>query len=526
MGRIGSSFRLLRAWWILSREGVVRALPGAELAGGAKLLYRLSCWLAKKQNQHQQALNNISRAVHRLGPSYVKLGQFLATRPDIVGQEMAKDLAQLEDQAPQFSQACAIEQIENSLRKKINDIFVEFHPPIAAASMAQVHPATIRSEDGTLEKVAVKIIRPGVRERFIRDLGDFAFAAQLQEYFFPSSRRLRPTEIVKNLHQITKLELDLRLEAAAISEMAQNTEDDKDFRVPKVDWQRSGRSLLTMEWIDGIKISDKEKLEKAGYDLPRLATKLMRIFLRQALYYGFFHADMHPGNLFIDKKGRIVAVDFGITGRLGAKEQYFLAEILYGFIKRDYQRVAAAHFAAGYVPPFHNVSHFAQANRAIGEPIHGHNAQSISMAKLLNLLFEITELFDMQTRPELLLLQKTMVVVEGVARQLDPRFNMWEAASPVIRNWMQQNMGAKGLAKEMRNAQYALHAFMRKIPDYLIAVDAMLQHGHKVAQEGLFFADTTLERLAQFQQTKRRRSYVLWIVLACVISITIKFCLQ
>jgi ubiquinone biosynthesis protein len=251
-------------------------------------------------------------------------------------------------------------------------------------------------------------------------------------------------EVTRTLEQTTKIEMDLRLEAAALSEIAENTAADPGFRVPSVDWERTGRDVLTMEWIDGVKMSDVEGLREAGHDLERLAANLIQSFLRHTLRDGFFHADMHPGNLFVEADGTIVAVDLGITGRLGKKERRFLAEILYGFITRDYRRVAEVHFEAGYVPRIHNVAAFAQAIRAIGEPIHGQPAETISMARLLTLLFEVTELFDMMTRPELLMLQKTMVVVEGVARTLDPAFNMWKTAEPVVGAWIRDNLGPRG----------------------------------------------------------------------------------
>ena len=326
---------------------------------------------------------------------------------------------------------------------------------MAAASIAQVHPAFVRS-NGELKKVAVKVVRPGVRQRFNNDLESFFLVAKWQERYVPATRRLRPIEVTRTLAQTTRIEMDLRLEAAALSEIGENTKDDPGFRVPTVDWERTGRDVLTLEWIDGVKMSDIEGLRAAGHNLIKLAETLIQSFLRHTLRDGFFHADMHPGNLFVDSEGHIVAVDFGITGRLGKKERRFLAEILYGFITRDYARVAEVHFEAGYVPHHHDVSSFAQAIRAIGEPIHGQPAETISMAKLLTLLFEVTELFDMETRPELVMLQKTMVVVEGVSRTLDPHFNMWKASEPVVGGWIRRNLGPQGILIDARDGANAL----------------------------------------------------------------------
>ena len=306
----------------------------------------------------------------------------------------------------------------------MEDHFAEFGPPVAAASIAQVHKA-VAVENGVPPRVAVKVLRPGIEKRFRRDLDSYFFAARQIERFHPPSRRLRPVAVVDTLAHSVEIEMDLRLEAAAISEMADNIAKDGNlpdggFRVPTVDWRRTQKRVLTLEWIDGIPIADHAALRAAGFDLRALGLTVLRSFLRHAMRDGFFHADMHQGNLLVDRDGKVVAVDFGIMGRLGPMEQRFLAEILHGLITRDYQRAAAVHFEAGYVPAHHPVAVFAQAMRAIGEPIHGRTADEISMADLLGQLFAYTEVFDMQTRPELILLQKTMVVVEGVARSLDP----------------------------------------------------------------------------------------------------------
>ena len=320
-----------------------------------------------------------------------------------------------------FPDAEARAKVAAALGKPVEELFLSFSPPVAAASIAQVHKAEIAGADGRTRPVAVKVLRPGIRRRFKRDLATFYEAARFVERYDPASRRLRPKAVVDTLARSVAIEMDLRLEAAALSEMAESTAADQGFRVPKVLWDLTARDVLTLEWIDGIKLSDLDGLRAAGHELPAIARRLMQAFLRHALRDGFFHADMHQGNLFVDAAGDIVAVDFGIMGRLGKSERRFLAEILFGFIRRDYRRIAEVHFEAGYVPDRHSIDDFAQALRAIGEPIHGQRAADISMARLLTLLFEVTELFDMQTRPELLLVQKTMVVVEGVARTLDPR---------------------------------------------------------------------------------------------------------
>lgn len=523
MSRLTASFRLMRVGFILAREGVLSALPCDGLQGPLALLHRFAGWFARRKAKNTKRSENMSRAMNKLGPSYIKLGQFLATRPDIVGSEVAKDLATLQDRVETFPHEKAVAQIEGSLGRKIDDLFVEFGPAIAAASMAQVHPAMVRNPDGTLRKVAVKVIRPGVRNRFAKDLEGFYLAAELQERYVPASRRLRPVSVVDTLAQTTKIEMDLRLEAAAISEIAENTANDKGFRVPEVDWERTGRDVLTMEWIDGIKMSDVEALKTAGFDLNELAVTLMQSFLQHTLRDGFFHADMHPGNLFVDDKGLIVAVDLGITGRLGKKEKRFLAEILYGFITRDYRRVANVHFEAGYVPPHHDIESFAQANRAIGEPIHGQSAETISMAKLLTLLFEVTELFDMQTRPELLLLQKTMVVVEGVARTLNPHFNMWKAAEPVVKDWISKNMGPVGMIKDLGEGTQSLLQLARRMPEIARSVQRVQRGMDKMAQNGLYLDEDTVKNFTRLQGKQNRFSrYAIVLMAICMVIITYK----
>ena len=464
MSSLGAGFRLVRAGWIMVREGVVAALPGRPACRPAEV--RLAHRAAASRGAGRCAASRSERlagAVTRLGPSYVKLGQFLATRPDVVGTDIALDLALLQDRMETFPKAEAVAAIEGSLGRPIGELYESFGEPVAAASIAQVHPATVL-RDGETVKVAVKVIRPGVRRLFLRDLESYFLAARLQERYIPSTRRLRPVEVTEALAQTTRIEMDMRLEAAALSELAENTRDDPGFRVPAVDWERTGRDVAHHGLDRRHQAVRRRGLRAAGHDLKAIAATLVQSFLRHTLRDGFFHADMHPGNLFVEADGTIVAVDLGISGRLGKKERRFLAEILYGFITRDYLRVAEVHFEAGYVPRKHDVAAFAQAIRAIGEPIHGQPAETISMARLLTLLFEVTELFDMQTRPELVLLQKTMVVVEGVARTLDPAFNMWKTAEPVVGHWIAGNLGPRGLLADARDGASALFSLARQAP--------------------------------------------------------------
>ncbi len=374
-------------------------------------------------------------------------------------------------------------QVVAALGKPLKDIYASFGPAVAAASIAQVHRAEVAEGP-----VAVKVLRPGIERRLRGDLDTLYFAARTAERHSAEARRLRMIEVVDTLARSVTIEMDLRLEASAIAEITENTKDDPDFRVPTVDWERTARGVLTLEWIDGTPLTDRAALAARGLDLPALGRALMQTFLRHALRDGFFHADMHPGNLFVDAQGRIAAVDFGIMGRLSPKERRFLAEILYGFITRNYHRTAEVHFEAGYVPPHHSVESFAQAIRAIGEPIHNKQASEISMAKLLTLLFEVTGLFDMKTRPELLLLQKTMVVVEGVARSFDPNLDMWATAEPVVREWVERHLGPAGRLEDVAQGAGEVGKFLGGVPSLLGRAATLADQIDAATRDGLVLA--------------------------------------
>ncbi len=468
---VGHGLRLARAGFVFAREGAFVDVDPALLPPGARLPLALANMIAKRD---VHGLTGLSRAIDRLGPSYVKMGQFLSTRPDIVGTKVALELESLQDRVTPMSRQAAIAIIEGAFGAKIGALFEDFGEPVAAASIAQVHRASVATPEGS-RPVAVKVLRGGVDKRFARDLADMFFAARLAERVLPEMRRLRMVQIVETLARSVRMEMDFRLEAAAASEFAENSKDDPDIRAPTIDWDRTTREVMTMEWVDGIPLTDRERLEALGLDPKALARALIQTFLRHALRDGFFHADMHQGNFFVDAAGRIVAVDFGIMGRLGRKERRFLAEILFGFIRRDYQRVAEVHFEAGYVPNVHRVEDFAQAIRAIGEPIHSRTADQISMAKLLTLLFEVTALFDMTTRVELVMLQKTMVVVEGVARKLDPQLNMWSTSEPVVGTWIMENLGPKGRMEDAGRGAAALVALVAEAPRHLEQIAAKLE---------------------------------------------------
>ena len=504
--------RLARTGFVFAREGVFALVDTRPLPFPAKTAIALARLFERPTAK--DGSSRLAAALTKLGPTYVKLGQFMATRPDVVGKQIASDLESLQDKMAPFPQGDAEAVVAAAFGKPVNEVYVSFGPAVAAASIAQVHRAEV-AQEGASKPVAVKILRPGVERRFKADLDAFFYVARRAESLSLEAQRLRPVEAVATLARSVAMEMDFRLEAAALSEMAENTREDTDFRVPTVDWDRTAREVLTLEWIDGTPLNDRAALEARGLDLPALGRNVIQSFLRHALRDGFFHADMHPGNLFVDQDGRLVAVDFGIMGRLGPKERRFLAEILFGFITRDYQRTAQIHFDAGYVPRSHSVESFAQAIRAIGEPIHNRAAEDISMAKLLMLLFEVTGLFDMRTRPELLLLQKTMVVVEGVARTLDRKLDMWTVADPVVREWIERNLGPAGRLEDVAEGAGEIGRFMGQVPSLLSRAATLIDQFDDITRDGLVLSPETVEAIGRAEQRRNRWTVVaLWTIAA------------
>jgi ubiquinone biosynthesis protein len=477
--------------------------------------------LIERRGVHANPNGQLAAALTRLGPNYVKLGQFLATRPDVIGIAAARDLESLQDKMPPFADAIARKSISDAFGQNADELYPVFGPAVAAASVAQVHKASL--EQGGGNAVAVKILRPQVRERFARDLDVMHFVARQAERFLPAARRLKPVVVVDTLARSVAMEMDLRLEAAALSEFAENTREDKDFRVPAVHWQLSARDVLTTEWIDAVPLSDLAAVEAAGVDRKALAKTIIQSFLKHAMRDGFFHADMHQGNLFVDSENRLVAVDCGIMGRIGMKERRFLAEILFGFITRNYHRVAEVHFEAGYVPPHHSVEDFAQAIRAVGEPIHSKTADQISMAKLLTLLFEITSLFNMTTRPELVMLQKTMIVVEGVARKLDPQLDMWSTAEPVVSGWIKQHLGPLGALKQGGEGAQALFRFGGRLPALLERGERALETLEAASEHGFRLSRDSTEAIGLAEARRARwGNAALWVIAALLLLLVLR----
>ncbi len=459
----------------------------------------------------------LSRALESLGPAYIKLGQVLATRPDLIGEDVALALETLQDRLPPFPTAVAEAEVEAALRKPLPDLFSSFGDAVAAASIAQVHEA--QTTDDSARRVAVKVLRPSIEQQFAEDLSAFAFAAKLAERFSAEARRLRLSAVVDTLATSVALELDLRMEAAAASELRENTKTDEDFRVPDVDWDRTAERVMTAEWIDGVSVRDPAALAAAGHHPGRIAVVVVRSFLAQALRDGFFHADMHQGNLFVDADGRLVAVDFGIMGRLDPDMRRFLAETLNGFLNRDYMRVAQVHYDAGFVPRTHPIETFAQALRAIGEPIFGRSAQDMSMGRLLQQLFETTRRFDMALQPQLVLLQKTMMVVEGVARALDPEFDIWAASRPVVERWMVQSVGPEARLRDAAEGIEALSRAAQHLPQLLRDAESISQ---MLAEGGLRLHPETMRHFAEVQIRRAKHIRIaIWLAAAALALLAI-----
>ncbi len=389
----------------------------------------------KEINQNQSEEQKLSNSLQSMGTTFIKLGQFLATRPDIIGEELSKQLETLQDKLPPFLLTEAKKMIKKDLGNETYNSIINLSEPIAAASIAQVHKAQI-NDNGIIKDVAIKILRPDIKKIFNEEIDALMVLAFIVESLIKKTKRLKLVEVVFLLKEITNLEMDLRFEAAAANEYAENTKNDAGFNVPKIYWNFTGENVMTLDWVEGISIRETKELLKKNIDTKKIASDIIQHFLRHAIRDGFFHADMHQGNIFIDNSGQIVPIDFGIMGRLDKLSQRFLAEILFGFIQRDYKKVAEVHISAGLVPKEVHINDLAQALRSIGEPIFGQTVKDISGGKLLKQLFDVTEKFNMQTQPQLLMLQKTMVVVEGVARKLNPETNIWKTSKPVLEKWL------------------------------------------------------------------------------------------
>ncbi len=489
-------------------NAVPETLP--ETAPGAAMLWRLVAGRRVPGRVGQR----LARALAELGPTYIKLGQLLSTRSDLVGERMAADLAELQDKLPPFPGAKARAIIEEELGRPIAELFARFDAePVAAASIAQVHFAV--TADG--REVAVKVLRPGIEHAFERDIDLFYWLAEWAEYVLPKLKRLRLREVVDTFARTSRLEMELRMEAAAASELGANFRGDPTFNVPAIDWDRTARRVLTLERIRGLKVDEVERIEAAGFNRDEILAKASASFFNQVFRDGFFHADLHPGNLFVNQDGNITAVDFGIMGRLDRATRTYLADMLIGFLSGDYRRVALVHFEAGYVPRHQSIEVFTQACRAIGEPLQNKPLNEISVGRLLAQLFAVTEQFEMETQPQLLLLQKSMLTAEGVGRILNPNINMWELARPLIEEWMRENRGPEAqILDDLEGAVYTV----RRLPHLVREVERTVT---QIAEGGLRLHPQTVRyTLDRWVDRRRGERVAVWIIVALLAVIALQ----
>ncbi len=471
-------WRLIRTGATFERTGAMKlALEAMDAPPSLRIAARILGWPFKWLGlKGDPSMTPVLRALTALGPAYIKFGQIMSTRPDVVGQDLANQLRILQDKLPAFAMTEAHKAVETELGKKVDTLFSFFSEPVAAASIAQVHRATVKA---TGQDVAIKILRPHIERDFRRDIDAFYFAASMIELLSPSSRRLHPSQVVAHFDGVVQGELDLRMEASAAAEFHSTTSDDAGFVVPSLNWELSARRVMTLDWAEGTPLGDQDRLAAEGHDLRAVAESVIQMFLRHALRDGYFHADMHQGNLKVAPNGDLIALDFGIMGRIDEYTRRTYAEILMGFIQKDYRKIAEVHFEAGYVPSNQDVDEFAQALRSVGEPIFGADASHISMARLLAHLFDVTERFGMETRIELILLQRTMVVVEGVSRTLHPELNMWDVAKPVVEKYIYDNVGPRALARDIMNTAKILARFGPKLPQLAESALTQLSEGDR-----------------------------------------------
>jgi len=501
-------FRLLAIARTLARHDalfIINAHPvGNAVVNVASLIWR------QRQKSSRRPGKRLAQALTELGPSFIKLGQALSTRPDLLGDTLTADLSQLQDRLPAFPFSEVKTSIEKDFERPIEKVFSSIDKQaIAAASIAQVHFAV--TTEG--QEVAIKVLRPKIKEAFAKDLDLFYWLAELVNLTQPKIRRLRPLDVVRKLEETMLTELDLRFEAAAAEELAENFSDDPDFVVPAVDWQRTTEHVLTLERMSGHRIDTAKDLAEMGLD-PTLIVKLAaEIFFKMVFRDGFFHADMHPGNLFITSEGKIIAMDFGIMGRVDRTTRKILGEMLLGFVTRDYNKVAEVHIRAGYVPTHKSIEAFAQACRSIAEPILGKPMNEISLARLLGQLFQITEKFEMETQPQLLLLQKSMLLTEGVGRKLAPDVNMWELARPMIENWMRSELGPEARVRDLLSDAAAS---LEKLPHM---VDKLGSAAEQIRGAGLKLHPRTAETLAGTRPSRNWAVWTPWVLVAMAIAI-------
>lgn len=491
--------KLLRLARILSiglRYGLEEFFLGHERVRPLRWLVRVTLFWRPLSEPRGVRLR---RALEALGPIFVKFGQMLSTRRDLVPLDIADELAQLQDRVPPFPSAEAIATLEATYKKPLADVFAEFDAtPIASASVAQVHFARLHSSpsggDGTA--VAVKVLRPGIAPVIAHDVSLLYAAAGLVEKLFADGKRLRPREVVAEFEKHLGDELDLMREAANCSQLRRNFKDSPLLKVPEVYWDYCGRDVMVMDRMDGIPVSQIERLRESGVNIPKLAATGVEIFFTQVFRDGFFHADMHPGNILVRPGSeQYIALDFGIMGTLTEVDKQYLARNFLAFFRRDYKGVALAHLESGWVPPDTRIDELEAAVRAVCEPVFDRPLKDISFGRVLLQLFQASRRFNVEIQPQLVLLQKTLLNIEGLGRQLDPELDLWKTAKPFLERWMNEQMGWRALVKNLQ----------AEAPKWAVLLPQLPRLAHHALNENRFaHLEAGLTLMLRQQQTRNR----------------------
>ena len=500
--------RLLKILRIANRYGLDQMILEHEpLAGRARRLIRAIALLQFWRDLAPPRAVRLRQALEALGPIFVKFGQMLSTRRDLLPSDIADELAKLQDQVPPFPSREAVAELERVYRRPVDQVFPSFsREPVASASVAQVHFAVLREEDGGKE-VAVKILRPGIDRIIANDVALLRIAAGLLEALWSDGKRLKLREVVAEFEKHLGDELDLMREAGNCSQLRRNFKDSPLLRIPEVYWDWCATSVMVMERMHGTPIGQVGLLRAKGVDLKALSTAGVEIFFTQVFRDGFFHADMHPGNIFVvtegERKGQYVAVDFGIVGTLTDTDKNYLAQNFLAFFRRDYKRVAEAHIESGWAPKETRVDEFESAIRAVCEPIFDKPLKDISFGRILLRLFQTSRRFNVEIQPQLMLLQKTLLNIEGLGRQLDPELDLWQTAKPFLERWMSEQVGWRGLVKNLR----------REAPQWATLLPALPRLAHQTLMRQAEGGDQALARLLAAQVKSQR-----WIVVALVVA--------
>jgi ubiquinone biosynthesis protein len=481
--------RLLQIQRVLVRHGLDEMILAAHLFRPLRYAFYVSpaTWFERSKGGTRG--ERIRLALEELGPIFVKFGQALSTRRDLLPADIADELEKLQDRVPPFPGAEARAIVERAYGRPVTEVFEEFdETPLAAASIAQVHTAKLRSG----EEVVVKVIRPGVRALIERDLEVMHQLAQLVLDYASEGHRLRPTEVVKEYEKTILDELDLMREAANAAQLGRNFAGSELLHVPAVYWDYCRPEAMVMERIRGVMISDMDELRRRGTNIQRLAENGVTIFFTQMLRHNFFHADMHPGNIFVllddPERPKYCAVDFGIVGTLDARDQHYLAENFLAFFDRDYHRIAKLHVDSGWVPADTRVDELESAVRTVCEPIFNKPLSEISFGQVLLRLFEVARRFQMKVQPQLILLQKTLLQIEGLGRQLYPELDLWKTAQPVLKDWAADRLSGRNLAAQLRRQLPDLSESLRLLPQVLQQAVQQASEGNlriRVEQDGI-----------------------------------------